>query len=169
MQPIAYYEGFSQVAERLSDGGIFLSCGGSKPNTMTIGWGSLGIYWGKPMFLVAVRRSRFTHQGILEKGAFSVSVPEDGGLKGALAFAGSASGATVNKFEGNGLTALDGTKMDVPIVKECTLHYECTVRYAQPMDASALYGPYVARFYPEGDFHDMFYGEIVSCYRTTPE
>jgi hypothetical protein len=34
-----------------------------KPNVMTIGWGSIGIIWYKPIFIVLVRQSRYT-QGV---------------------------------------------------------------------------------------------------------
>ena len=30
-------------------------------NVMTIGWGLVGVFWRMPVFLVAVRHSRFTH------------------------------------------------------------------------------------------------------------
>jgi len=39
-----------------------------KPNAMTIGWGTIGIIWGKPIFAVLVRPSRYTYGLIEETG-----------------------------------------------------------------------------------------------------
>ncbi|MFH1081419.1 MAG: flavin reductase family protein, partial [Pseudomonadota bacterium] len=43
------------------------------PNVMTIGWGSLGITWKRPVFTVLVRHSRFTYHMLEESGEFSVN------------------------------------------------------------------------------------------------
>mgnify|MGYP001954957713 CR=1 FL=1 len=64
------------------------------------------------------------------------------------------------------LTAIPGKKVSAPIVGECTLHYECKVVLKQTMDPSLLDASVKERHYKDGDFHTMFYGEIVDCYTT---
>ena len=51
---------------------------------MTIGWGSVGYYWRRPVFTCVVRQSRFTDQQLKENPVFTVSVPKDSGLDKAL-------------------------------------------------------------------------------------
>ena len=68
-----------------------------KPNAMTIGWGTVGIIWGKPIFVVLVRPSRYTY-GLMEQTEdFTVNVPS-AELREAVAFCGSKSGRDYDKF-----------------------------------------------------------------------
>ena len=61
----------------MADMGLLLgSVGGDgRVNLMTIGWGLIGIVWFKPIFLVAVRKTRYTHKLMEETGVFTVNVP----------------------------------------------------------------------------------------------
>lgn len=166
VKELHFSEGMAPMAQALTKGGVFLSSGGLKPNTMTIGWGSVGAVWAKPMLIAMVRPSRFTYRRIQETGCFTVSIPTKNGLKEQLVLAGTASGRDMDKFTGHGLTAADAQVVSAPIVAECGLHYECVVRYDQSMDQERLYHEYRDRYYPQGDYHTMFYGEIVAYYST---
>jgi flavin reductase (DIM6/NTAB) family NADH-FMN oxidoreductase RutF len=166
MKEIAYTDGMALATQRMSRGGVFLTVGGLTPNTMTIGWGSIGFFWNRPVFMVVVRPSRHTYNMLLTAGEFTVSVPMARDLKSELAFAGTASGRDVDKFSGHGLTAIPAQKVAAPIVAECGLHYECKVRLVQSMTSDQM-DPGVQRLaYPNGDLHAMFFGEILSCYET---
>ena len=46
-------------------------------NTMTIGWGSLGTEWSKPIFTAYIRAGRFTRQLLEKNPEVTVSVPLD--------------------------------------------------------------------------------------------
>jgi hypothetical protein len=65
-----------ETFEVMNDLGLLLVSGDmDKPNVMAIGWGTAGITWGKPLFVVLVRPSRYTY-GLIEKsGEFTVNVP----------------------------------------------------------------------------------------------
>lgn len=134
-----------------------------KPNAMTIGWGTVGIIWGKPMFVVLVRPSRYTH-GLMEQTQdFTVNVPS-ADLRKAVAFCGSKSGRDCDKFAENGLTAVPGRKVKSPIIDECVIHYECKVVHKNDVLKDELADAIVSAAYPEGDFHTIYYGEILSVY-----
>jgi flavin reductase (DIM6/NTAB) family NADH-FMN oxidoreductase RutF len=164
MKPVNFLQTTELLNEKLGNGGVFLSVGGERPNTMTIGWGFCGIAWGLPVFVAMVRDSRYTYEPLKAAGAFTVSVPVKDPLKAELAFAGSASGRDVDKFSGHGLTAVPALKIAAPIVGECSLHYECVVRYQQRMDGAQLDAKLVSRMYPLSDYHTLFYGEVVAAY-----
>jgi len=166
MKEILYTEAMARTTQKLSKGGAFLTVGGSTPNTMTIGWGAIGFFWNRPVFLVVVRLSRHTHDMLISSGTFTVSVPTNRDLKAELAFAGTASGRDVDKFSGHGLTAAPGLKVDAPIVAECGLHFECQVRLTQEMTADRMDPGVLKTAYPQGDLHTMFFGEILTCYET---
>ena len=166
MKEINYQEAMALVADRLAHGGIFLTVGGEKPNTMTIGWGALGVCWGKPVFTVYVRPQRHTYGLLKESGEFTVSVPTRDPLRQELAYAGTASGRDEDKFSGHGLTAVPAQKVAAPIVKECGVHFECKVKLVQDMTEEQMDEGIAGKVYPGKDFHTIFMGEIVACYST---
>ena len=166
MKEIDYREGMSLLADRLSHGGAFLNVAGETPNTMTIGWATIGVIWGKPILMVAVRPQRHTYGLINAAGEYTVSVPTARPLRKELAFAGTASGRDGNKFEGHGLTAAAAQKVGAPIVAECGLHFECRTLLTQDMTGERMDDEIIRLDYPARDFHTMYFGEIVACYRT---
>lgn len=166
MKMIPYTEAMARATWKLSHGGVFLSVGGPTPNTMTIGWASIGFFWNRPVFMAVVRPSRHSYGLIENTGAFTVSVPTTRDLKAELAFAGTASGRDTDKFSGHGLTAAPAQAVDAPIVAECGLHFECAVRLAQPMTADQMAPEVLRSAYPQGDLHTMYFGEILKCYET---
>lgn len=134
-----------------------------KPNAMTIGWGTIGIIWGKPIFIVLVRPSRYTH-GLMEQTEdFTVNVPS-ADLADVVAFCGSASGRDHDKFSEKGLVAVPGKKVKSPIIEQCVIHYECKVVHKNNVLKDKLAGEIISSAYPRGDFHTIYYGEILSVY-----
>jgi len=132
------------------------------PNAMTIGWGQTGIIWRKPVFTVLVRPSRYTYKLIEEAGEFTVNmVPPR--LKEVTRYCGAVSGRDHDKFKEKGLTALPSLKVKTPIIKECILHFECRVINKNDLVPSELAAPIVSTLYPQGDFHRVYFGEILAC------
>ena len=132
------------------------------PNTMAIGWGQIGIIWGKPVFTVLVRPSRYTYTLIEEAGDFTVNiVPPQ--LKDVVQYCGTASGRDHDKFQEKGLTAIPSSKVKTPLIKECILHYECNITYKGDLTPSEVDASIISRFYPKGDFHRVYFGEILAC------
>ncbi|MBZ4645705.1 MAG: hypothetical protein PWP27_466 [Clostridiales bacterium] len=160
---VPYDQYMTEVTQKLSSGGVFLTVKGEKLNTMTIGWGLIGHMWGKPIFIVPVRKSRFTY-GLIEKSSeFTVSIPFDG-LKKELALCGSRSGRDMDKFKEFGLTPVDGKVINTPVIEQCNLHYECKIVYKQEMQPDYLDLEYDEKWYGNKDYHTLYFGEIVACY-----
>ena len=132
------------------------------PNAMAIGWGTIGIIWRKPIFTVLVRPSRYTHKLIEETNDFTVNIvtPQ---LKEVVQYCGTVSGRDHNKFKEKQLTAIPSQKVKAPIIKECILHFECQVVYKNDLIQSELDRLIIPLFYPKGDFHRVYFGEIVAC------
>jgi flavin reductase (DIM6/NTAB) family NADH-FMN oxidoreductase RutF len=135
-------------------------------NTMTIGWGTLGYIWNKPVLMVPVRYQRYTYELMEKIETFTVSVPVGQDMKKALAFCGTKSGREVNKFKEMNLTPVPGKKVDTPIIGECNLHIECRIIYKQSMEPGTLAREVHDQSYPKHDFHVMYYGEILEAYYT---
>ena len=152
------------------DGGILLTTKASgQVDTMTIGWGTVGVQWGRPIFIAFVRESRYTKKLLEANGEFTVNVPLDQVDKNILAFCGTRSGADTDKIAQLGLTLEEGETVSVPAIRELPLTLECKVIYKQDQAPEAIDPRYDARYYAkgsrnEGDYHTAYYGEITAAY-----
>jgi flavin reductase (DIM6/NTAB) family NADH-FMN oxidoreductase RutF len=151
--------------EYLHTQGAFLTVkSGEKINTMTISWGNVGYEWNRPIFTVLVRKSRYTFDLIENADNFTVSIPLSKELKKALAVCGSKSGRDIDKFKECNLTLENSKEVATPIIGECELHYECKIVYKQEMNPKLLSKDIVESSYEDGDYHTLYYGEIVATY-----
>jgi len=165
---IQWDEGAGDLREAFTRGGAFLVVVDQqgKPNAMTIGWGQVGIVWSRPVFTVLVRCSRYTHACIRSADAFTVNVPRGGELSGELAFCGTHSGRDVDKAAECGLTMVPATAVEVPIIDECALHYECRIlARTQQVREDFSSDEVLERYYASGDHHLAVFGEIVAAVR----
>jgi len=149
----------------MRNNGLLLGSIGSdgRPNLMTIGWGLIGVIWDKPIFLVAVRVSRYTHKLLEETGEFTVNVPTED-MSDACGICGTISGRNVDKFERTGLRWRRGEFVRAPIVEGCPIAYECRVLYKNPVNLQALPKDLVEIMYPRRDWHTLYYGEILKIH-----
>ncbi|MDS1029763.1 flavin reductase family protein [Bacillota bacterium LX-D] len=162
---LKYNELAAELLEQLPKGAFLTVKNQDKTNTMIIGWGNIGYIWKKPIFTVLVRYSRYTYPLLEKAQEFTVSVPLKKDLKKAIAFCGSKSGRDFDKFKECNLTLEPGKVLETPIIGECELHYECKVIYQQAMEPALLDKDCKTSMYPEGDYHVMYFGEIVACYK----
>ena len=94
-----------------------------KPNVMTASWG--GICCSQPPCVaVSLRKATYTYGNIVERKAFTISIPSEEYAKQADYF-GLASGRTSDKFAATGLTPMRSDLVDAPYVKEFPLVVEC--------------------------------------------
>jgi len=162
---VNFTEHLESGMEFLHTKGAFLTVkSGDKVNTMTISWGNIGFEWNRPIFMVLVRKSRYTYDLMEKSDNFTVSIPLSVDLKNALAICGSKSGRDIDKFKECNLTLEKSKAVDTPIIGDCKLHYECKIVYKQEMNPSLLSKDIVESSYKTGDYHTLYYGEIVETY-----
>ena len=96
-----------------------------KPNVMTIAWG--GICCSKPAAVtISLRKATYTYGSIMERKAYTISVPSEKYVAEADYF-GIASGKNTDKFKETGLTPIRSEVVDAPYVNEFPLIIECKV------------------------------------------
>lgn len=117
MKEVPYNQYIKEVDQYLKRGGIFLTTGHDKINTMVVGWGGINFFWGKPIFIVPVRKSRYTHGIIEQTGEFTLSIPMGKDLRKELAFCGTKSGRDYDKFKECNLTPVPAQKLKHPSLK----------------------------------------------------
>ena len=168
-QQIPTDEFFAALEKALAGRGALLvvknPAGGANP--MTIGWAMQGFVWQKHILQVLVRPSRFTHELLAKTDRFSVCVPGDD-LNKALSFCGSKSGRDMDKAAACGLTLLPGEMPDTFVSPDCEFFCECKTLATMQMDGNTLFATAAVEssFYRQGDFHSMYYGEILRSYRS---
>ena len=159
VNPLALPESFFT---QLKEGAFLTVKAGKSLNTMTIGWGTVGFAWERPIFMVLVRDSRHTYS-ILEQAAdFTITVPADD-MSTALSFCGQRSGRDVDKFEACGLKIRPGLRTESPILDARGVQMECRIVCKTPMDPARM-DPALGALYPKHDYHTLYFGEILECY-----
>jgi len=150
---------------KIKEGAFLTVTSGNALNTMTIGWATFGVVWGKPIMMVAVRSSRHTF-GIIEAARdFTITVPA-GDMHKETAFCGSKSGRNLDKFKACNLETTAGRRVASPVIKTQGRHYECKIIYKSTMDPTNLDKAYDLSLYPYKDYHTLYFGEILLCYET---
>ena len=131
-----------------------------KCNTMTASWGALGVLWGVPMATVYIRPQRYTKQFVDENEYFTLSFfPEQ--YRQQLSLCGTKSGREVDKVKECGFTVAEG-EGGAPYFEQAELVLVCRKRMAVPMDPAAIPEDVKEKWY-EGDYHTMYWGEIVEA------
>jgi len=135
-------------------------------NTMTVGWGGLGVMWNKPMAMVVVRPSRYTYEFMEKYNTFTLSVlPEE--YRAALQLCGTKSGRELDKIKAAGLTAIPSSVIEAPGFDQAELIIECRVMYKTPFEPDQFLDPQIMANYPKKNFHLMTFGEIVAIHGTS--
>ena len=152
-----------ELLEALASGGVFLVSGAGKPNAMTIGWGALMRIWNEPVMQVLVRQSRYTHDLLDIDPRFTVAVPKPGEFRNELSVCGVKSGRDTDKFAALSMKAAAPRNGGVPGIEGC-LNIECRAIHNIHVPVQGLLQAHADNFYPEGDEHTLYFGEILAIY-----
>lgn len=163
-----------EICKALPRGILLTTKRGEEVNTMTIGWGTIGIDWSRPVFIAYVRESRHTKQMLEANGEFTVNVPLGDVEKKILGVCGTRSGRDLDKIRELGLHLEEPVAISVPGIRELPLTLECRVLYKQQQDLSAIPEDILARYYPveedtlhpgsDRDYHIAYYAQILKAY-----
>jgi flavin reductase (DIM6/NTAB) family NADH-FMN oxidoreductase RutF len=115
-----------------------------KPNAMTASWG--GICCSQPPCVaVSLRKATQSHGNILERQAFTISIPSEKYIKEAD-YLGLVSGRSLDKFAAAKLTPVKSKLVDAPYVKEFPLALECKLVHVAELG-----------------LHTQFVGEVIDA------
>lgn len=170
MERIDYLSLIEEVMKQIKTKGAFLIVKSKKKvNIMNIGWASIGYIWKRPIFIIAIRKSRYTYTLLEKATSFTINVPEFN-MGNELNICGTKSGRVVDKFKLCNLKTITSKKVETPIINILGIHYECKIIYKSELNASNLCSDILKEYkediYQEGDYHTLFFGEILDCYKT---
>ena len=157
------YDAVADTLKALQKDGLFL-VSGEQGNPMTIGWGTIGLIWSRPVFIVLVRPSRYSFSLLEALPEFTVNLPA-AGHREALSICGSVSGRDTDKIAKCGFSLEASEHVRVPHITECPVHYECRVIHKSNVINADLEEEIVERTYASGDYHRVYYGQILGVYR----
>jgi flavin reductase (DIM6/NTAB) family NADH-FMN oxidoreductase RutF len=162
-QTVPYTTHLAATAATLADpGGLLITAGrDGRPNVMTIGWGTAGTIWDRPVFVVLVRPSRHTYTLLDESSAFVVGVPPHS-WRETVDYVGKVSGRDHDKFAERGLESIPSLSVATPGIAGCPVLYECQVVHANDLIPDNLVPPLKEAYYARGDYHRVFFGEILT-------
>ena len=169
-QQIDAFDYAGHICKAMKTGILLTTKAGETVNTMTIGWGKIGIEWNKPVFIAYVRETRYTKQLLEGGGEFTVNIPYGAFDNKILGYCGTKSGRDTDKIRDLGLTLVESDVVSVPGIRQLPLTLECRVIYKQQQDLDKMPKAVIDRFYPVideagfRDYHIAYYGEIVNAY-----
>ena len=171
---IEVFDYAKEIVSAIPKGVLLTTKNGEAVNTMTIGWGTLGVEWGVPIFIAFVREGRFTRELIDASGEFTINVPYGEFDRKILGYCGTKSGRDVNKISELGLMLVESEIVKIPGIRELPLTLECKVLYRQLQDKNAIPKSIRQSMYPEDadsscpganrDYHIAYYGQIVNTH-----
>ncbi len=136
-----------------------------KYNTMTVGWGSYGVMWGKPFAMVVVRPTRYTFEFMETFETFTLcAFPPD--CRKALKLLGNRSGRDGDKIAASSLTPVPACQVAAPAFEQAELVVECRKTYWDDLEPAHFLLPSIERSYPNKDYHRVYFGEILGVYGT---
>lgn len=125
---------------------VMVSCGDMETsNIVTVAWTGI-INTHPPITYISVRKQRFSHDIIAEKGEFVINLTTTD-LVRAMDYCGVKSGRNVDKFAEMHLTREVGDEVSAPMIAESPVNLECKVLEVK-----------------EFPTHDMFIAEIVAVH-----
>ncbi len=117
---------------------VMVTCGSmEKPNIITLAWAGT-VNSEPPMLSISVRKSRYSHSLIRERGTFGVNLVSQG-LCWETDYCGVKSGRDVDKFKETGLTCVASPELGIPMIAEAPVHLECKVREVLELGSHDLF------------------------------
>ena len=156
----------SDLLKKLPSCGLLVSGNDNNPNIMTVGWSTIGMMWGKPVIAVPVRLSRYSHGLMDENSEFTMCFPKQGELEDEVKICGSKSGRDTDKVKETGLNIIASNKVKIGNIAECNIIVECrkVAKVNMPQD-TLVDKSLIDYWYPNGNPHTIFYGEILDVYQ----
>ena len=127
-------------------------------NTMTVSWGSVGELWGKDVATVYIRPQRYTEEFLNTCGHFTISFFNTDMKNQVHSVCGSKSGRDVDKAKECNITPCFDE--NAPYFEEAELVLVCRKLAKSKFDPSDFIDDAIDTWYPNKDYHFVYYAEI---------
>lgn len=151
----------SALMGALNSCGVFVTCGLDTPNIMVTHMGAVGKLWGRQIFALPIRSSKFSYRIVKESKSFALNVPARD-MRTEISLCDTISGFKVNKFETLNLLPKRARSIDAYILGECGLIVEYNVIAVIPPENI---DKEVDDLFHSTRPHTIFIGEVADSYR----
>ena len=144
----------------------FLISAGTKDgfNMMTASWGTMGVFWNKPIAICFVRPTRHTYGFMEDNDVFNLSFLGNEN-KTIHKVCGSLSGRDIDKVKEAGLLPVE-TEHGAITYEQSRLTLECKKIYFDDLKPVFFLPDGIdEEIYPAKDYHRMYFGEILNVYQ----
>ena len=161
-QILEIWNNFGYIMNKLPSPGVLAVTGNNsdKENIITLGWMTFGYLWNEVVVSILVRPTRYSYSLLQKYPEFTLNILSDK-YKKAIDFCGSKSGSFCDKFSETNLTKLKSKEISVSSIAESDLVLECKLVQTNKLDRGTLSDLYRAKFYTDGNYHDIFTGVIL--------
>ncbi|MCR5078468.1 MAG: flavin reductase family protein [Bacilli bacterium] len=130
-----------------------------KANPITLGWGGVGVLWGKPMCTVFIHESRYSKHMFDEADSFSACFFAKEHNPIAIKYFGTASGRDEDKIAKSGMTL---SRQDgIPYLEEAEFVILCKKLTQTKFDLDKVPEGKYHDWYSRDGVHSIYFGEIV--------
>lgn len=151
----------NNIYEPLKKGLCLVTAGNIKDfNTMTIGWGTIGCLWSKPVFIAYVKPIRYTYEFMEKNDFFTISFYDEKYRK-EMGYLGSKSGRDTDKVNDVKFNPVEIKEYNTVSFKEAKHTIVCKKIYFDDFNDSVLES-IKDRYYKDEPYHRFYIGEIVS-------
>ena len=170
--PVAeFYKHFEQVPVDREIGALFgervyLGTAGNAANynSLTLGWGSTGILWGKPVAIVYIRENRFSYRYFEESPVYVLSRYPAQYMKALYKVFGGRSGRDTDKEKLSGFTPVETPDGGVTYLQAERVVI-CRKLMRQPVPKEFVPEKLHARLNQDGRIHIQYTGEVLSVWK----
>ncbi len=134
-------------------------------NCMTANSGTIGNLWNKNVVICFIRPTRYTMPFVEKNDYFTLCFFENK-YKDILSYCGKNSGRDVNKIQQTGLIPLISEFGNI-YYTQSKLVLECRKIYFDNIKPSNFILPELEHNYPKKDYHNIYIGEIINCFKNT--
>ena len=108
---------------------VLLSCRDTNGENNIITLAYAGIMCARPpVVTVGIRPATHSHGIICRTREFVINLPGEEHLE-AIQLCGTKSGRQLDKFAASGFTPVEASRIKAPLIAECIISFECTVRH----------------------------------------
>lgn len=148
--------------DEISKGWYLITSGDTNNyNTMTASWGTMGVFWSKPVVNSFVRPQRYTFEFMEKNDIFTLSFFDEK-YRSSLNYCGSHSGRDVDKAKECNLTPI--AFEDATAFEEAELVFVCKKLYSYDIKPEQMIDQTIESFYPTHDYHRCYFGEILKVF-----
>lgn len=155
---------YRDILSLFANGAIAVAKGSEGENSLTIGWGGLGILWRKPTLTIYINKKRYSKKIFDNASYFSVCFFNKKYNKELGQFYGTLSGKHIDKIH-NGPFTIDYYE-DIPFYKESEIVIFCKKIGQSDFDINLINLENIVEWYKQDGVHTIYQGEVIKVIKS---